>query len=75
MLFRSNLVYQVSEGETVVGKVFDINGNLIRQVQFTGNSFIQKAEIELSGLQFRPGLYFLQVKTGEKKQVFRLLKQ
>jgi hypothetical protein len=65
----------LSEGETVLGKVFDMNGNLIRQVQFTGNSFIQKAEIELSGPRFAPGLYFLEIKTGEKKQIFRLLKQ
>ena len=69
------LAYQADEGETVGGKVFDINGKLIRQVQFTGNAFIQKAEIDLSGPQFAPGLYFLQVKAGEKKQVFRLLKQ
>lgn len=70
-----NLAYQLSEGETVSGKVFDINGKLIRHVQFTGNAFIQKAEIDLSGPQFAPGLYFLQVKTGGKNQVFRLLKQ
>ena len=70
-----NLAYQLSEGETVTGNIFDINGKLIRHVQFTGNAFIQKAEIDLSGPQFAPGLYFLQVKTGGRKQVFRLLKQ
>ncbi|HKZ65538.1 MAG TPA: T9SS type A sorting domain-containing protein, partial [Chitinophagaceae bacterium] len=70
-----NLAYQVDEGETVSGKIFDLNGKLIGQVQFTGNAFIQKAEIDLSGPRFAVGLYFLQVKTGEKKQVFRLLKQ
>ncbi len=70
-----NLAYQVGAGEKVTIKVHDINGKLIKQVQSAANAFIQKTTIDLSGPQFAPGIYLLEVGTGEKKQVFRLLKR
>lgn len=70
-----NLVYQADEGETVTVKIHDINGKLVRQIRLTATAFIQKSTIDLGGPQFAPGMYMLEVKAGDKKQVFRLLKR
>ena len=70
-----NLAYQVGAGEMVTIKVHDLNGKLIKLVHSTANSFIQKTTIDLSGPQFASGIYLLEVGTGEKKQVYRLLKR
>ena len=70
-----NLVYQADEGETVTVKIHDINGKLVRRIRLTANAFIQKSTIDLGGPQFAPGMYMLEVTTGDKKQVFRLLKK
>jgi len=70
-----NLVYQLNAGERVAIKVHDINGKLIRQIYSSANSFVQKTIIDLSGPQFASGIYLLEVATGDKKQVFRVLKK
>ena len=70
-----NLVYQMNEGETVTVKVHDMNGKLVRHLHSLANGFVQKTTIDLNGQQFASGMYLLEVEGGEKKQVFRLLKQ
>lgn len=70
-----NLVYQANEGETVSVTIHDINGKLVRQIRLTANAFIQKSTIDLTGPRFASGMYMLEVTTGGKKQVFRLLKK
>ena len=70
-----NLVYQAHEGETVTVKIHDVNGKLVRQIRLTATAFIQKSTIDLGGPQFAPDMYMLEVKAGDKKQVFRLLKK
>ena len=55
--------------------VHDINGKLIRQVHSAANAFVQKIAIDLGGPQYASGMYLLEVATGEKKQVFRLVKK
>jgi len=70
-----NLVYQASDGESVGIKVYDINGRQVKQSVYTANGFVQKAEINLSGNHFVPGMYMLEVTTEGKKHVFRILKQ
>lgn len=56
-------------------KVYDVNGKQIQQLQLPVNGFLQKAEIDLSGKNFSSGMYLLEVSTGEKKEVFRLIKK
>jgi len=73
-----NLVYQASDGETVGLKVYDINGRQVKQSIYTANGFVQKAEINLAGNHFVPGMYMVEVTTGKnggQKHIFRLLKQ
>ncbi|MGZ8523159.1 MAG: S8 family serine peptidase, partial [Chitinophagaceae bacterium] len=70
-----NLVYQGNEGETVSLKIHDMNGKLVHQLRLTANAFIQKLPIDLGGPQFASGIYLLEVTTGERKKMFRLLKK
>lgn len=68
-----NLVYQFNDGETIGVTVHDINGRLVRQLQLVTNGFVQKTPVDLSG--YAAGLYLLEIKAGERKRLFRLLKQ
>jgi Subtilase family/Secretion system C-terminal sorting domain len=70
-----NLVYQLNEGENISVKVFDVNGKLIRQLKSTANGFIQKLTIDLQAQKLAAGLYLIQCETGDKKEVFKLIKQ
>jgi hypothetical protein len=69
------LSYQVNDGETLAAKVYDVNGRLVRQYHSLANGFVQKLNIDLHESQFAPGLYLLEVVSGEKKQLFKLMKQ
>jgi hypothetical protein len=70
-----NLVYQVSSGETMQVRVFDVNGKQVIQTRAVANGFVQKAEIDLRDNRFAAGMYLLEAGTGEKKQVFRVIKK
>lgn len=70
-----NLIYQANTDENIQVKLYDINGKLVRQTRVTASGFVQKQIIDLQSPQFTPGLYLLEIGTGEKKQVFRLMKQ
>ncbi|MDP4261023.1 MAG: S8 family serine peptidase [Bacteroidota bacterium] len=66
-----NLVYQVDGGSTINLRLFDINGKLIYHTQLVGDGFVQKHSINLQS----SGLYLLEATAGEKKQLFRLIRQ
>ena len=70
-----NLVYQLNEGENISVKVFDVNGKLIRQLKSVANGFMQKLTIDLQAQKFAAGLYLIQSETGDKKEVFKIIKQ
>jgi hypothetical protein len=70
-----NLVYQVNQGESIQIKLYDMNGKLVRHTGLAANGFVQKQIIDLQQPKFAPGVYLLDVTTGEKKQLFRLVKQ
>jgi hypothetical protein len=69
-----NLVYQAPAGEILYVKVHDANGKLVHQQSSTANAFLQKSIIDMSGPKFSSGLYLVEVVAGQKKQVFRVLK-
>jgi hypothetical protein len=69
-----NLVYQAAAGEMVYVKVHDGTGKLVHQQSSTANAFVQKSIIDMSGPKFSSGLYLVEVVAGQKKQVFRVLK-
>jgi hypothetical protein len=70
-----NLVYQLNDGENISVKVFDINGKLIRQLKSVANGFMQKLTIDLQAQKFAAGLYLIQSEAGDKKEVFKIIKQ
>ena len=70
-----NLVYQAAQGDNINIKLYDINGKLIHQNNFTANGFVQKHAVDLQPAKFAAGLYLMEVMAGGNKQLFRLLKQ
>jgi hypothetical protein len=70
-----NLVYQSSEGENIDIKVYDMNGKTVRQATIPASGFVQKYPVDLQSPQFAAGLYLLEVRAAEKKEVYRLIKQ
>ena len=56
-------------------KVYDINGKLVKQMNLTGNGFVQKAQLDLKAAKFAPGVYLLLAEAGEKKFSTRLIKK
>jgi hypothetical protein len=70
-----NLSYQLNEGEGMAVRVYDLNAREIKQYHLIANGFVQKLNIDLHESQFAPGLYLLEAVSGEKKQVFKMMKQ
>jgi hypothetical protein len=70
-----NLSYQVNDGETMTVNVYDVNGRTVQQYHSLGNGFVQKLSIDLHGSKFASGLYLLEAIAGEKKQLFKLIRQ
>ena len=70
-----NLVYQVSDGEMMTVKVYGVNGKTVKQYHLLANGFVQKLPVDLQGPGFAPGLYLVEAVAGEKKQLFKLIKQ
>ncbi|OSZ80802.1 hypothetical protein CAP36_06040 [Chitinophagaceae bacterium IBVUCB2] len=70
-----NFTCQVTDGELVTAKIYDISGKLVQTRQLIGNGFIQRINIDLSEPKYASGLYLMEVVAGQKKQLFRLLKQ
>jgi len=70
-----SLVYQVTEAQKIEVKVFDANGKLVKTSTNAGSGFVQKMSIDLQAASFPAGLYLVEAVSGEKKQLFKLLKQ
>ena len=69
------LTYQAADGEAMTVKVYDISGKTVKQYQLTTNGFVQQLNIDLHEPGFANGLYLLNVKVGDKRKSFRLVKQ
>ncbi|HET9431174.1 MAG TPA: T9SS type A sorting domain-containing protein, partial [Chitinophagaceae bacterium] len=70
-----NLMYQLNEDEKLDLRLFDITGRLLYRSTENANGFLQKKVLDFGSEGFAPGLYLLEAKTGEKRQVFRLVRQ
>ncbi|MEO6610932.1 MAG: S8 family serine peptidase [Chitinophagaceae bacterium] len=70
-----NLVYQLTEGETLTVKIYDGAGKTIKQYSTLATGFLQKMTVDMQEKVFASGLYLLEASSGTKKQVFRLIKQ
>ena len=63
--------YQANAGEMIYIKIYDVSGKLIQQQQSTATGFVQNKDLQLSV----SGLYLMEVKAGETKQSFRIVRQ
>jgi hypothetical protein len=70
-----NLSFQAESGELVNIKLHDLAGKTIKQESIIASGFVQKHVLDLNGSAYAPGLYLLEVASGESRQSFRLLKQ
>ncbi|HEY6062960.1 MAG TPA: S8 family serine peptidase [Chitinophagaceae bacterium] len=70
-----NLTYQAADGEAMTVKLYDVTGKTVKQYQLSANGFVQKLSIDLHESRFANGLYLLDVKAGNRKQSFRLIRQ
>lgn len=70
-----NLTYQLSQGETLNLKIYDVTGKLVKQTTLAGNGFVQTADIDLKPGKYAPGVYLLVAQSEERKYNVRLIKQ
>ncbi|GLU52495.1 hypothetical protein Dfri01_19560 [Dyadobacter frigoris] len=69
-----NVIFQADVSTLVQIKTFDIHGNLALQTNLNAIGSEQKMQIDLSGHQFAPGLYLIEVTSQRQKKVFRIMK-
>ena len=70
-----NLVFQASQGENVLIKLFDAHGKLVYQQRQPATGFVQKHTLDMQARTHAAGLYLLEITAGERKELFRLVKQ
>jgi hypothetical protein len=70
-----NFIYQLNEGEKMIVKIYDVNGKMVKVFTPPVNGFVQKLSIDISSSRYAAGLYLLEAACGEKKQLFRVIKQ
>ncbi|HEX5652674.1 MAG TPA: T9SS type A sorting domain-containing protein, partial [Chitinophagaceae bacterium] len=69
------ILFQLNQGERLDIKMYDISGRLLHQSNTLATGFVQKTQVDLNASIFAKGLYLVEARGGEMKQVFRLLKQ
>ena len=70
-----NLVYQLTDGETLSVKIYDVTGKTIKEYNSVATGFLQKTTVDLQDKVYASGMYLLEASGGLKKQTFRLIKQ
>jgi hypothetical protein len=63
-----------TEAKDVAVNVYDLHGRVLKKISSNAPAGNQKQKVDLSGREFREGMYLLEVTTGETKQVFQVLK-
>jgi hypothetical protein len=69
------LLFQLNQGERLDIRMYDASGRLLHQSNTLATGFIQKTRFDLNAGIFAKGLYLVEARAGEMKQVFRLIKQ
>jgi hypothetical protein len=72
---KYNLLYQSAAGDEIQLRIFNSIGQLVKQMNFAANGFVQRQDIDLSKNIFGNGIYVLQIQTKEKTHILRLVKQ
>lgn len=67
------LVYQMNADEQAHLRIYNLQGIIIKQQKLTGNSFVQKLEIDLSA--YSNGMYMFELGGTRGKKVFKVVKR
>lgn len=70
-----NYVFQADAGETVTVKIHDASGRTVAEYKQKATGFVQKINIDLRDARFAKGLYLAETAAGERREMFRLVKQ
>jgi hypothetical protein len=70
-----NLTYQAVDGEAMHVKLYDVTGKAVKEYNLKANGFVQKLSIDLHEPVFANGLYLLEVRAGNRKNSFKLIRQ
>ena len=70
-----NFIYQLNQHENLTIKIYDVTGRQVKQINLSGNGFVQKVQVDLKAAKYAPGVYLLSAEAGEKKYSIRLIKQ
>jgi len=69
-----NIAFKSVLNQEVTVDVYDLNGRLYFKNKISATGAMQKLKVDLSGAGFSSGLYLVEVRSGERKQSFRLIK-
>lgn len=67
------LVYQMNADEQAHLRIYNLQGVVVKQQKLTGNSFVQKVEIDLSA--YSGGMYLFELTGTRGKKVYRVIKR
>jgi hypothetical protein len=70
-----NLVIQANDGDNIHVNIYNLKGQLVKQLKHISTGFLQKIQVDLQVKNFTAGLYLIEASTGERKQSFRVVKQ
>lgn len=70
-----HLVLQANHQQKIFIKIYDVSGKMVKQEDLVANGFLQKLNVDLSGSNYPPGLYFIRAETENRAEIFRLVKQ
>lgn len=68
-----NLVYKATAGQTLQASVTDLGGRVLANYTMPADGNLQKLEVSLTSQP--AGVYLLQVRVGDQKEVYKLFKQ
>ena len=69
-----NFVYQQNEGDMLNIKIYNSQGQLIKQQQSIATGFVQKIIIDMQQPRFSTGLYMISAE-GNGRQIYRVVKK
>jgi hypothetical protein len=69
-----NLLFQEAPGEVITVKVYNVKGQVVKQIQTAATGFAQKIIVDLQRNQYASGMYMITVQ-GTDSRSFKVVKQ
>ena len=70
-----NLVYQLPASQKLLLQIYDVEGRLVQEKNFTANGFLEKQIFDFDKQIYPKGIYLFRLNTGEQQHVFKVIKQ